>query len=142
MQIGNILATKAAGVVTVRPDQTIREAISLLTQKRIGAVVVTDERGHPVGILSERDIIRALAQNESIFGAAISAIMTSDVIIGHPHDDLKAVSQTMTVNRFRHLPIMEHGELVGIVSIGDVVKAQLEDYAGEIETLQTRVEKG
>ncbi len=142
MQISNILATKAAGVITIKPQQTIREAIKLLAEKRIGAVVVVDETNHPVGIVSERDIVRVFAKNEAQFGAPISAIMTTDVIIAHPHDDLKAVSQTMTVNRFRHLPIMDHGELIGIVSIGDVVKAQLEEYAGEIETLQTRVEKG
>jgi CBS domain-containing protein len=142
MQISTILATKGSTVVTIKPDHTIRDAVKLLAEKRIGAVVVVDAAGRPIGIVSERDIVNAVARNEAQFGESVQTIMTADVIIARPGDDLKAVSQTMTVNRFRHLPVMEQGELVGIISIGDVVKAQLAEYAGEIETLHTRVEKG
>ena len=142
MQISTILATKGSTVVTVTPDQTVREAVALLVDKRIGAVVVVDDAGRPVGIVSERDVMRELAQNEQRSERTVSRVMTSDVIIARPGDDIKAVSKTMTVRRFRHLPVMDHHELVGIVSIGDVVKAQLDEYEGEIETLQTRVEKG
>ncbi len=142
MQISTILATKGSTVFTVTPDQTVREAVSLLVDKRIGAVVVVDDTGRPMGIVSERDVVRELAKNENVLSEPIGRIMTSDVIIARPGDDLKAVSKTMTVRRFRHLPVMDHHEMVGIVSIGDVVKAQLEEYEGEIETLQTRVEKG
>ena len=142
MQISTILATKGSIVITIGPDQTVREVVKTLVEKRIGAVVVVDEANKPIGIVSERDIIRAAAQNEAVFGEPVRSIMTSDVIIARPSDDTKAVSNTMTVRRFRHLPVMERGELVGIISIGDVVKAQLEAYEGEIETLQTRVEKG
>ena len=105
-------------------------------------MVVVDDTGRPMGIVSERDVVRELAKNENVLNEPVSRVMTSDVIIARPGDDIKAVSQTMTVKRFRHLPVMDQGELVGIVSIGDVVKAQLEEYEGEIETLQTRVEKG
>jgi CBS domain-containing protein len=142
MQISTILATKGSTVYTVRPDQTVRDAVVLLVDKRIGAVVVVDDTGRPMGIVSERDIVRELAKNENVLNEPVSRVMTSDVIIARPGDDTKAVSKTMTVKRFRHLPVMDHGELVGIVSIGDVVKAQLDEYEGEIETLQTRVEKG
>jgi CBS domain-containing protein len=142
MQISTILATKGSTVVTITPDQTIRYAVKLLAEKRIGAVVVVDAAGHPVGIVSERDIVNAVARNETLFGEPVQTIMTRDVIIARPGDDTKAVSKTMTVRRFRHLPVMDHHELVGIISIGDVVKAQLDEYEGEIETLQTRVEKG
>lgn len=142
MQISTILATKGSTVVTVRPDQTVREAVALLVDKRIGAVVVVDETARPVGIVSERDVIRELAKNDNVLNEPVSRVMTIDVIIARPSDDTKAVSKTMTVKRFRHLPVMDHGELVGIISIGDVVKAQLDEYEGEIETLQTRVEKG
>ena len=142
MQISTILATKGSTVVTVTPDQTVREAVALLVDKRIGAVVVVDETGRPVGIVSERDVIRELAQNDRVLSEPVSRVMTRDVIIARPGDDSKAVSKTMTVRRFRHLPVMDHHELVGIISIGDVVKAQLDEYEGEIETLQTRVEKG
>jgi CBS domain-containing protein len=142
MQISTILATKGSTVVTVKPTQTVREALKLLADKRIGAVVVVDETNRPIGIVSERDIVRVLAQNENVLGEPVSGVMTSDVIIARPGDDTKAVSKTMTVRRFRHLPVMDRHELVGIISIGDVVKAQLDEYEGEIETLQTRVEKG
>jgi CBS domain-containing protein len=142
MQISTILATKGRTVITVTPDQTVREAVALLVDKHIGAVVVIDETGRPVGIVSERDVIRELVQNDQVLSQPVSRVMTSDVIIARPGDDTKAVSKTMTVRRFRHLPVMDHHELVGIISIGDVVKAQLDEYEGEIETLQTRVEKG
>jgi CBS domain-containing protein len=142
MQISTILATKDSTVYTVKPDQTVREAVALLVEKRIGAVVVVDETNRPVGIVSERDVIRELAQNDQVLNEPVSRVMTIDVIIARPGDDTKAVSKTMTVRRFRHLPVMDHHELVGIISIGDVVKAQLDEYEGEIETLQTRVEKG
>ncbi len=142
MQISTILATKGSTVYTVKPDQAVRNVVQLLVDKRIGAVVVVDETGHPVGIVSERDIVRELAKNEHVLNEAVRRVMTSDVIIARPGDDTKSVSKTMTVKRFRHLPVMDHHELVGIISIGDVVKAQLDEYEGEIETLQTRVEKG
>jgi CBS domain-containing protein len=142
MQISTILAKKGSTVFTVTPDQTVREAVALLVDKRIGAVVVVDDDGRPMGIASERDVVRELAKNENVLNEPVSRVMTSDVIIARPSDDTKAVSKTMTVRRFRHLPVMDHHELVGIVSIGDVVKAQLDEYEGEIETLHTRVEKG
>jgi len=142
MQISTILSAQGRTVVTVTPDQTVRDAVALLVDKHIGAVVVIDETGRPVGIVSERHVIRELAQNEQVLNEPVNRVMTSDVIIARPGDDTKAVSKTMTVRRFRHLPVMDHHELVGIVSIGDVVKAQLDEYEGEIETLQTRVEKG
>ncbi len=142
MQISTILAKKGSTVFTVKPVQTVREAVALLVDKRIGAVVVVDETGRPVGIVSERDVVRELAKSEQVLNEPVSRIMTSDVVLARPGDDTKAVSKTMTDRRFRHLPVMDHGELVGIISIGDVVKAQIDEYEGEIETLQTRVEKG
>lgn len=142
MQISNILATKGGTVVTVKPSQTIREAIALLVKHRIGALVVVDDAGKVVGLVSERDFVREAARNEALFGEPVSAIMTTDVIVASPGDDIQSVEQTMTVKRFRHLPILDEGELIGIVSIGDVVKAQLDQYQGEIETLHTRVGKG
>jgi CBS domain-containing protein len=142
MQISNILATKGSTVVTVKPSQTIREAIGLLVKHRIGALVVVDDTGKVVGLVSERDFVREAARNEALFREPVSAIMTTDVIVASPGDDIQSVEKTMTVKRFRHLPILDEGELIGIVSIGDVVKAQLDEYQGEIETLHTRVGKG
>jgi CBS domain-containing protein len=126
-------------VVTVRPDQTIREAIALLAKHNIGALVAVDAENRPVGILSERDITRQLARNEDLFTLLVSDLMTKDVITGMPQDDLKSVANTMTDKRIRHLPIVDQGKLCGIISIGDVVKTQRDQYMGEVDTLQTQI---
>jgi len=142
MKISAILSTKGMNVITVRPDQSLSEAIALLSKHNIGALVVVDAAGKPAGILSERDIVRNAAKSKDLFSAPISQVMTKDVVTGSPHDDLRSVLRTMTDRRFRHLPILDEGRLVGIISIGDAVKAQLNEYQGEIETLQTRISKG
>lgn len=139
MKISSILATKGMNVVTIRPDQSVREAVAVLTQHNIGALVVVDEAGKPIGILSERDIVRALARRDDVLAQSVSQVMTAPVIAATPHDDLTAVMQTMTEKRFRHLPIVHRGKLDGIVSIGDVVKAQLDEYRGAIDTLQMQI---
>jgi CBS domain-containing protein len=139
MNIASVLARKGIVVVTIRPEQTIRQALAVLAQHNIGALVVVDDAGGPVGIVSERDIVRALARSEAILGEAISAIMTREVIIGTPQDELVAVGTTMTERRIRHLPVVEGGRLVGIVSLGDVVKAQRDRYQGEVDTLQYQI---
>jgi len=139
MNVARILATKGSRIITIRPEQTIREAIALLSKHNIGALVVADETDRPIGILSERDITRAIAKNEEVFTLPVSELMTRNLITGLPQDDLRAVAYTMTERRFRHLPIVEKGKLVGIVSIGDVVKAQRDHYEGEVDTLQTQI---
>ena len=139
MNIASILATKGDKVVTVRADQTIREALGVLAQHNIGALVVVDGGMRPIGVLSERDIVRAAAKNEGVFPLLVSQLMTRDLILGDPGDDLGAVGQTMVQRRIRHLPVVVAGKLVGIVSIGDVVKAQRDQYQGEVDTLQTIV---
>ena len=137
--VASILARKGGRVVTCRPDQPIRQALGLLAEHNIGALVVVDGTGAPVGILSERDIVRESARDERLFGRGVGEIMTRDVIVGVPEDDLRAVRHTMTERRFRHVPVVVEGRLVGIVSIGDVVKAELDQYLGEVDTLQTQV---
>jgi CBS domain-containing protein len=139
MNIASVLASKGVRVVTIAPDATIREALTLLAGHNIGAVVVVDAAGRPVGILSERDIVRAAARDEQVFGLPVSAIMTRQVVLGSPSDDLSSVGSTMTERRIRHLPIVDAGRLVGIVSIGDVVKAQRDHYQGEVDTLQLQL---
>jgi len=142
MKIGIILATKGMSVITIRPEQSLGEAVALLSKHNIGALVVVDAAGKPVGILSERDIVRQAAKSKDVFAASINQVMTKQVVTGTPHDDLHSVLQTMTDGHFRHLPVVDEGKLVGIVSIGDLVKAQLNEYKGEIDTLQTLVSKG
>ncbi len=139
MKIENILAKKGAQVFTIHPDKLLKDAIALLVEHNIGALVVVDDAGKPVGIISERDIIREAGKTQDIFSRPVRRVMTKDVTTGSPYDDLKSVLQTMTNRHFRHLPVVEHGKLVGIVSIGDVVKAQLDEYEGEINTLQTQI---
>ena len=139
MNIKSILAKKGMNVVTIRPEQVIREAIARLAEYNIGALVVMDETNLPIGILSERDITRALAQDEQIFPKLVSDLMTKNVITALPQDDLISVANTMTEKRVRHLPVVEKGKLVGIISIGDVLKAQRDQYKGEVDTLQTQI---
>ena len=136
MNIASLLASKGVNVVTIGPQDSIRSAVSLLAQHNIGALVVVEGQGGLVGILSERDIVRALTRTEAILVEPIAMIMTRNVVIGTPQDDLVAVGTTMTERRIRHLPLVEGGRLVGIISIGDVVKAQRDQYQGEVDTLQ------
>jgi CBS domain-containing protein len=139
MNIASLLATKGRLVVTTRADQTIRDALGLLARHNIGALVVVDGSQLPIGIVSERDIVRAAARDEQVFSRAVGSLMTRDVIVGTPQDDLIAVGTTMTEKRIRHLPVVDQGRLVGIVSIGDVVKAERDRYRGEVDTLQTLI---
>lgn len=136
MTIASLLASKGVKVVTIGPQESIRSALTLLAEHNIGALVVVDAAGALVGILSERDIVRALARSEAILVQPVSVIMTREVIIGMPQDDLVAAGATMTQRRIRHLPIVESGRLVGIVSIGDIVKAQRDQYQGQVDTLE------
>lgn len=139
MNVAAILAKKGRGVMTIRPDQAIREGVALLAKHKIGALVVVDQTDQVIGILSERDITRALAKDEQIFSQPVSTLMTFNPITGVPQDDLFVVANTMTERRFRHLPIVDKGRLIGIVSIGDVVKAQRDQYSGEIDTLHEQI---
>ena len=136
MNIASLLAKKGPKVVTVQPEHTIRQALGVLADHNIGALVVVDRDGGPIGILSERDIVRSASRDESVFTKTVSALMTKDVIVGVPQDDLESVGRTMTDRRIRHLPVVDQRRLVGIISIGDVVKAQRDLYRGEVENLQ------
>jgi CBS domain-containing protein len=140
MKIAAILATKGADVETIWPDRRVREAVALLARRNIGALVVVDETRAPVGIMSERDVVRAAATDEAILTRRVSDIMTRHLVTASPDDDLLSVAHVMTERRIRHLPVVQAGRLVGIVSIGDVVKAQRDQYQGELDTLQVQLE--
>jgi CBS domain-containing protein len=139
MKISNILMTKSHQLVTVQPEQTVAEVVALFREHNIGALPVVTADGRLVGILSERDIVRRLLQYEQILATPVQLLMTSQVITAVPNDDLISVAHTMTERRFRHLPVLEDGRLVGIISIGDVLKAQRDQYRGEIDTLETQI---
>ena len=139
MKVRMILAKKSKQIITTQPEATVREAVALLAQYRIGALVVVDENSKPVGIFSERDVIQCAAQNDDVFDKIVADLMTKDVITGTPQDDTYSVAHTMTERRFRHLPIMEDDELIGIISIGDILKAERDQYRGEIDTLERQI---
>jgi CBS domain-containing protein len=139
MNIQSILATKGNQVVTILPHQSVREAIASLVTNNIGAVVVVNHIGQPVGILSERDIVRATVKHEAILSLPVSSVMSRELITGVPEDELAAIAHTMTEKRTRHVPVVDRGQLVGMVSIGDIVKAQRDQYQGEMYTLQTLI---
>lgn len=139
MKVRNILATKKGHLITIHEEDPVRQAITLLVEYRIGAVIVVDSAENLVGILSERDIMRIAAADEQLFGRRVGDIMTRDVIVGMPQDDVIAVAHTMLEKRFRHLPIVDEGKLIGIISIGDVLKTQRDAYLGEVDTLETRI---
>lgn len=141
MNIQSILARKSKKVIAIHPDPSIREALTLLANHNIGVLVVVDQTQQPVGIFSERDFIRASAKDEGIFSLLVSDLMTREVITVRPQDEVKFVAHIMTEKRIRHLPVMEQGKLVGIVSIGDVVKAQRDHYRGEVDNLEVQVMK-
>jgi CBS domain-containing protein len=143
MNIANILATKGDKVVTIRPEQSIREALVVLAQHNIGCLVVIDDGRKPIGMLSERDVVRTAVKNEAVFTLTVSQLMTRNLILGTPADDIGAAGSTMVERRIRHLPVLDGGKLVGIVTIGDIMKAQRDALLGEVDTLQTIVmEKG
>lgn len=140
MKVRNLLASKSGKLITVHRDQTVKEVIDILAQKRIGALVVVDAQNKLTGIISERDVVRlASSHGADAFALRVGDVMTKDVVIGTPQDDVIAVAHTMTERRFRHLPILEGDELIGMISIGDVMKAQRDAYRGEIDTLQTHI---
>jgi CBS domain-containing protein len=139
MKVKGILATKGTNVVTIHPEQSVKDAVILLAKHDIGVLVVVNEAGELAGIISERDIIRVAARGEDVLSQAVSQVMTKDVITGVPQDELTSVAHTMTEKRFRHLPIIDKGKLVGIISIRDVMEAQRDQYQGEVDTLQTQI---
>jgi CBS domain-containing protein len=130
MTVSIILAGKGRDVVTIEPNATLADAVKLLAERRIGAVVILGADRRIVGILSERDIVRALAENgRDALDGPVSAAMTRKVSTCHERETISTIMERMTVGKFRHIPVADQGRLVGIVSIGDVVKHRL----GEVE---------
>lgn len=143
MKIKEILGKKSVTIITIQPNQSLLEASQLLVEHNIGAVVVVDNNDTPIGILSERDIIRQFAAlNADTANRTVGDTMTKDVIIAFPNDDLSYVSSTMTDKHIRHLPVMDEQKLVGMISIGDVVKAQLDHFANEAHMLHQYIMGG
>lgn len=141
MRISDILSHKPAKqVVTIKPEATISEAAKLLSDKGIGAVVVSTTGEDVVGILSERDIVRELGRRgPACMADTVADLMTREVATTTPEETAQSVLQTMTDGRFRHVPVMEDGRMVGLVSIGDIVSARLREMALENQAMQEMI---
>jgi CBS domain-containing protein len=142
MLVHQILRAKTAmpgrdGVVTISPEKTLAEAATMLSEMRIGAVIVSRDGSKPDGILSERDIVREVGRRGiGCMSDAVRDAMTRDVVACAPEDKADAVLVKMTNGRFRHMPVMEGDAMVGVISIGDVVKARLDELSMEKEALE------
>lgn len=138
MLVSQILKSKADdGVVTVQPGSTVAAAAELLSSRRIGAVIVSPDGKRVSGIVSERDIVRELGRRGvACMADAVDSIMTARISSCGRSDRADAVLEKMTEGRFRHMPVMEGGEMVGLISIGDVVKARLMELASEKDALE------
>ena len=139
MKVADILASKGSKVFTVFPDQTIKEVVDRMETHNVGGLVVVNPAGEIQGIITERDLIRYAATVNPSFATPVKIIMTKKIIVGVLQDEIDAVAHTMTEKRFRHLPVVEDGKLIGILTIGDVVKAQRDRYEGELHTLQIQI---
>ncbi len=134
--VRQMLASKRPEVVSVGPDDAVVEAIKLMALKEVGAVLVM-QSGRLVGIVSERDYARKIVlHGRSSSDTPVRDIMTADVITVGPDHDVDSCMQVVTDRRIRHLPVMEAGQVVGVISIGDLVKAKIEDQQAELEQLQ------
>ena len=137
MKIQSILRSKGRDVITVRPETSVREAVSIICEKRIGAVVVLGEDRMIDGIFSERDLIRGInTRGASVLDLSVRDIMTREVQTCTRFDDVVDVMGLMTRRRFRHIPVVEQGRLIGLVSIGDAVKARIANAENEAEALR------
>ena len=140
MRISDVVRRKGGDVITVRTDASVVDLLSLLSEHRIGAVVVSDDGERVDGIVSERDIVRHLhTDGAALLDAPVSQIMTAEVQTCEASASLDEVRNTMTQGRFRHLPVCDDGALVGVISIGDVVKAYIDQVEFERDQLDSYV---
>ncbi|MEQ8346296.1 MAG: CBS domain-containing protein [Sneathiellaceae bacterium] len=143
MLVEHILRAKGAAVVTARPDDTLLQVARVLSADRIGAVLILDGPDHIAGVLSERDIVRCLARDgTAALELKASDAMTADVVFCAPEDSVDQVMDVMTQRRFRHLPVRRNGKLIGLISIGDVVKIRMAEQAAEAEALKAYIASG
>ena len=127
MRISNLLAAKGSTVATITGESTVADAVAELARLRIGALVVSSDGAHIEGIVSERDIVRALGDRPGLLDDTVNSIMTSIVATSSPDDEIESLMKTMTERRIRHVPVVSDGVLAGIVSIGDVVKSRIDE---------------
>ena len=143
MYVDTILKKKGDTVVAVEPDCLVSQAAQTLHEKRIGAALVRDAAGTIVGMLSERDIVRGVALNqEACLNMTVKELMTRPVITCAPGDTIEQIMELMTERRVRHLPVMDDDVLIGIISIGDVVKQRISEIEHESQALRQYIAAG
>ena len=142
MRIADVLRNKGAAVVTINPEAMVRELLAGLAEQNIGAMVVVGNEG-VVGIVSERDVVRQLhTHGAGVLTRPISTIMTATIATCTKSDTVDEISVLMTKNRVRHVPVLDGNKLIGIVSIGDVVKTRMEELEAEQQQLHSYITQG
>lgn len=137
MTIAEILKDKPQRMITVGPEQTLQQAAEVLGRERIGALLVLKPNGDIAGILSERDIVRAVGtKGAEVLDRPVAEMMTKDVTCCAPEDSIDSAMALMTARRFRHLPVRQGGRIVAMISIGDVVKQRIEEIQSEADALR------
>ena len=143
MFVETILRKKGDTVIAVEPDSLVSSAAQVLHENRIGAALVRNKAKRVIGIISERDIVRGMAcYRDACLTMRVEELMTSPVVTCAPTDSIDHIMELMTERRVRHLPVMDHGKLVGIVSIGDVVKQRISEIENESEALRQYIAAG
>jgi CBS domain-containing protein len=143
MRVADLLRTKGSEVATVPPRVSVTGLLDDLARHNVGALVVVDEAGELVGIVSERDVVRRLNERGAeLLTAPVQEIMTTQVVTCEPSDGVDSLAEIMTARRIRHMPVVEGGRLVGIVSIGDVVKSRIEQLESDREQLESYIAQG
>jgi CBS domain-containing protein len=137
MTVNDILRHKGNQVITIEPTATVAAAVRTLAQHRIGALLVTGADHHIVGIISERDIVRVLHETgPAVLDTPVAEVMTRKVVTCDRHDTIADIMERMTTGKFRHVPVVEHGRVAGLVSIGDVVKVRLSQLEHEHDAMR------
>ena len=142
MKLSELLSKKSGGPVTVENTATVAEAIQAMHERKVGSVIIAKGGDRPQGILTERDVLGLCARGKGgeLEQLNVAECMTTDVVTATPDDTIDAMLGLMTERRFRHVPVIEHDRLVGLVSIGDLVKAKLRETAEEAEALRTYIQ--
>ncbi len=143
MRVSDVLASKGSDAIfTIRPEASIRELLDALAEHNVGAMVVSDDGESMIGIVSERDVVRKLRDVDNARDVTVESIMTTDVQIAAPDDSFKSLMIAMTEHRVRHIPVLDDGRLVGVLSIGDAVKHRMEQLEFERDQLNKYVTGG
>lgn len=143
MTVASILKQKSDRLISVKEADSLADVARVLTQENIGAVPVLDAGGDMVGIVSERDLVRQIArEGAGVLGRTVGSVMTRNVVCCGPDDSVAATMAMMTARRFRHLPVRSQGRIVGMISIGDLVKRRVEDAEREAEDLREYIVRG